>query len=115
MKVKFELLNKIFVILENKNVCGYIAVSTILDEAHIVNFAVAKKHQNKGYGERLIDYIIDFSHKNSMERLLLEVRESNKTAIYLYIKKGFVYDGKRKGYYTNPSEDAVLMSRNIII
>ena len=51
---------------------------------------------------------------NGVNKLLLDVRESNESAEAFYKKKGFVLDGVRKNYYTNPTENAILMSLELV-
>jgi ribosomal-protein-alanine N-acetyltransferase len=68
--------------------------------------------QNKGYGSKLLDYLIDSATKNDIKNITLEVRKDNENAIYLYKKKGFIEKALRKNYYNGI--DGVLMEKELI-
>ena len=61
----------------------------------------------------LMQALEHYCEEHKMEKLLLDVRESNEAARSFYTKNGFVEDGIRQGFYVNPSEDAVLMSKTV--
>ena len=89
-------------------IVGYAILSSALDEAHILNFCIDKGYRNLGFGHQLLDFLINQSKVNSIEKIFLEVRPSNIKAIALYIKKGFEKIAKRPSYYrhVNGREDA---------
>lgn len=91
-------------------VSGYIGAHNILGEVYITNVAVSEKHRRKGMGEKLINSLISLCESENAEFITLEVRESNKPAINLYKKMNFKDVGKRKNFYENPKEDAILMT-----
>ena len=91
-------------------VSGYIGAHNILGEVYITNVAVSEKHRRKGMGEKLINRLISVCEIENAEFITLEVRESNKPAINLYKKMNFKDVGKRKNFYENPREDAILMT-----
>ena len=91
-------------------VSGYIGAHNILGEVYITNVAVSEKHRRKGMGENLINSLISLCESENAEFITLEVRESNKPAINLYKKMNFKDVGKRKNFYENPREDAILMT-----
>ena len=91
----------------NGEVLGYIMFYNIAPEIQILNVAVKKSARNRKIGSLLIKSVLDCEHIN---RMTLEVRESNLPAINLYKKFGFKVDGVRKNYYRQPVENAVLMS-----
>ena len=91
-------------------VSGYIGAHNILGEVYITNVAVSQKHRRKGMGEKLINSLISLCESENAEFITLEVRESNKPAINLYKKMKFKDVGKRKNFYENPREDAILMT-----
>lgn len=95
-------------VLEN-GIAGYCGVWTSYDTADLCNMAVALSQRRKGIAERLLMKAVDMSKSCHVERILLEVRESNEAAIALYEKNGFCRIGLRKGYYSAPTEDAILM------
>lgn len=89
---------------------GYITYSEIFEELQIANVAVSSCCRRMGIGEMLINELISEGLKNSAEIITLEVRKSNAPARRLYEKCGFCIEGERKGFYSNPKEDAVLMN-----
>ena len=86
--------------------CGVIAAA---GEGDICNVAVDPTYRKRGIGETLLSKIMDEASKDlSVEAFTLEVRVSNKAAISLYEKLGFVNEGIRPGFYSSPKEDAVI-------
>lgn len=98
---------------EEGRVIGYCILYYVLDEGEIARIAVEKGMRRKGVGDRLLAAAISDGEKMGLTHLFLEVRESNESARRFYEKHGFLKDGIRKGFYENPREDAVLMSREI--
>ena len=97
----------------NGAVAGYLIAYHILDEIQILNIAVKESHRHRKIATRLFDVIFEYAKAENAEEFTLEVRLSNVGAIALYKKLGFEIDGVRKNYYTNPKEDAVLMSLKV--
>ncbi|MCX7965892.1 MAG: ribosomal protein S18-alanine N-acetyltransferase [Syntrophorhabdaceae bacterium] len=100
---------KNLVIEENAEIIGYIMLYYVMDEAHITNFAIKPSFRRKGYGAKLLSYVIDYFKEKGVVEFFLEVRESNKAAINLYRKFGFEIVGKRRRYYSDTNEDAFIM------
>jgi ribosomal-protein-alanine N-acetyltransferase len=93
-------------------IAGYAIIDTqILPESELFNIAVAPEYRGKGLSKMLMDSVLEDARKRGAETVLLEVRASNAAAIGLYEKYGFVQNGVRKGYYSCPKEDAILMCR----
>ncbi|MES2318358.1 MAG: ribosomal protein S18-alanine N-acetyltransferase [Pseudomonadota bacterium] len=91
---------------------GYFLLMTAVDEAHLLNVAVAASHQREGLGLYLIDKVVACARGLSMESILLEVRPSNLRAQKIYEKYGFTEIGRRKNYYPahhGLREDAIVM------
>lgn len=82
---------------------------SILEEAHITILAVRPQHQHQGLGQTLLVSLLQKAYKLGLERATLEVRASNQTAISLYQKFGFKTAGRRRRYYTNNGEDALIL------
>ncbi len=101
---------RFFVAVINGNVAGYIGAHNILGEVYITNVAVFPDYRRKGVGETLIKKLIDVTFSENADFITLEVRNSNEGAIKLYTKMGFEEVGKRKNFYENPREDALLMT-----
>ncbi len=100
-----------FVAKENDEVIGYIGLSIVIDEGYIFNVAVKSNHRKKGVATALINELVNYGKKNNFYFITLEVRESNAPAISLYSKFGFIKVGERKDYYTEPKENAILMTK----
>lgn len=93
---------------------GYIILYYVLDECEIARIAVKPAYRRRGAAGRLLEETEIFCHAKEIKRLLLEVRESNFAARTFYQKHGFEIDGIRKNFYTNPPEDAILMSHRLV-
>jgi ribosomal-protein-alanine N-acetyltransferase len=97
---------------EDGELVGYFLLMTIVDEAHLLNVAVAKARQREGLGLYLMDKICACARGLSMESILLEVRPSNLRALKVYERYGFTEIGRRKAYYPahgGQREDAIVM------
>lgn len=109
-----ELNNEtsLFLVAKEENeVIGYIGMSIVIDEGYIFNVAVRENHRNKGVATALINELVTYGKKNNFSFITLEVRESNLPAISLYSKFGFIKAGERRDYYSNPKENAILMTK----
>ena len=90
-------------------VLGYAGLTTVLDEGYIDNIAVDGRYRRQGVAQALLGEFIRRG-RNDLAFLTLEVRASNAPAIALYEKLGFEPMGRRRGYYQEPTEDALLMT-----
>lgn len=79
------------------------------DEGQITNIAVLKEFRGRGFGDAVLSYLIGEARERRCVTVSLEVRESNVAAVSLYEKHGFFVAGKRKRFYTAPTEDALIM------
>lgn len=108
-----ELWNDSAVIIaaegEDGTVLGYAGLQTVLDEGYINNVAVDPQYRRQGVADELVSAFVRFGRAR-LAFLTLEVRASNTPAISLYAKHGFVEAGRRKNYYDDPKEDALLMT-----
>lgn len=91
---------------------GYVILYYVLNEGEIARIAVDAQNRRQGAAGLLFERALEVCGDRGIERLMLEVRESNEVAIAFYRKCGFTRDGLRRGYYEKPKEDAVLMSRD---
>lgn len=98
-----------FVLTEEERVIGYAGYWLILDEAHITTIAVHPAAQRRYLGELLLAHLIAHAFQAGAKWLTLEVRVSNKGAQKLYEKYGFTGLGRRRGYYQDDGEDALVM------
>ncbi|HIT32963.1 MAG TPA: ribosomal protein S18-alanine N-acetyltransferase [Candidatus Enterenecus stercoripullorum] len=94
---------------EDGSVLGYAGVNTVLDEGYINNVAVAECSRRQRVADGLIAALVRFGQAK-LAFLTLEVRASNAPAIALYAKHGFREAGRRKNYYDDPKEDAIIMT-----
>jgi len=84
----------------------------ILEEAHITILAIHPRFQGQGLGQALLWALLTKAHYRQLERATLEVRDSNLAAVSLYNKFGFKEAGRRKRYYKDTGEDALIMWRS---
>ena len=94
---------------------GYAVVMTALDEAHLLNFAVASRWQQRGVGAGFLQFLIDRARDANRDVLYLEVRPSNEAGVRLYRRFGFKQLGLRRDYYpaVTGREDALFLGLNI--
>lgn len=90
---------------------GYVGVQVILDEGYITNIAVSPQMRRCGIAKRLLETLIFNMLEQGLAFLTLEVRAGNEPAIALYHQFGFQKVGERPRYYTQPVEDAHLMTK----
>lgn len=107
-----QVRNRCFGLFKLNQLVGFAVFSTVLDEAELLQIAIAPDQQGRGLAATLLIQSIDTLQQAGTIRFMLEVRASNVAAIRLYEKLDFNEDGRRKGYYPAPDgrEDAVLMS-----
>ena len=112
--IETELLNedkKLYYVVEDTNgVVGYAGAWLVYDEGQITNIAIRPSARRQGFGAKLTSALIEECFKRGMHEIFLEVRISNLSALSLYRKLGFTVKGMRKNYYSEPKEDAYIMS-----
>ena len=96
-----------------ERILGYCGIIMAADEGDITNVSVKKDLQGQGIGTMLIQELVSQTEKMGIQTIFLEVRKSNAAALALYEKQGFERMGVRKNYYTDPTEDAITMSRKL--
>ena len=96
----------IYAYLINEKVCGYLMVLDSIDVYEILAIATIEEYRNKGFAQELLDKI-------KTKDIFLEVRESNERAINFYKKNDFKQISIRKGYYSDPTEDAIIMKMEV--
>ena len=112
--VSSELKNKLSLWLvaeENGTVAGYIGSQTCGEESDVMNVAVHPDFRRRGIAEALVNALVEELKAIGSHCLTLEVRASNVPAIALYEKMGFSEIGRRKNYYRNPREDALILRK----
>ena len=98
-----------------KQVCGFVITRCALDAWEIENVVVGEQHRQLGIGTQLIQELLLRARTSGATSVLLEVRESNRAARRFYEKLGFSEQGRRKGYYQNPREDALMLQKSIAV
>lgn len=96
----------IYVYLIDNKVCGYLIVLDSIDIFEILAIATVEEYRNKGIAQELLNKI-------KTKNIFLEVRESNQVAINFYKKNEFKQISIRKNYYSNPTENAIIMKLEV--
>ena len=96
----------IYVYLIENKVCGYLIILDSIDVYEILAIAAVEEYRNKGIAQELLDKI-------KTKDIFLEVRESNKVAINFYKKNNFKEISIRKNYYSEPTENAIIMKLEV--
>jgi len=90
-------------------VIGFAGAWIVMDEAHITTIGVHPDYRRHGIGEQLFAALLEEAAARGVRRASLEVRETNQAAQSLYAKYGFVPIARRRRYYTDTGEDAIVM------
>ncbi len=112
--VASELKNPLslwLVAMDGETVAGYIGSQSVEGEADMMNVAVHPEYRRRGIAGQLIIALIAALKEKGNHSLTLEVRASNAPAIALYEKLEFSQVGRRKNYYRNPKEDALILRK----
>ena len=104
-------LSRWLVAVEGEQVLGYVGSQTVLDESDMMNLAVDPAFRRRGIARALVLALIEELGKMGSRQLTLEVRASNESAQALYAQLGFECVGRRKNYYLNPREDALILRK----
>jgi ribosomal-protein-alanine acetyltransferase len=96
--------------LEAAPIAGYIVARETAGELHINNVAVRAEYRRRGIGAALLNRVLDEARRRKANAAFLEVRSANHAAQALYEKSGFKAIARRADYYSEPREDAVVMS-----
>ena len=113
ISIEAELQNefsKFYVAVENGRGVGYVGLYALTGEADIVRVAVLPEYRQKGIARAVLSKSLESVEGD----VFLDVRESNTAAINLYKSLGFYDTGVREDYYSNPTENAVLMKRDCL-
>lgn len=98
---------------EENHMAGYVIAYYVLDEGEIARIAISQRYRRQGAAGQLLCALGDFCSANGIQKLMLEVRESNVAARTFYRKWGFTEDGIRRNYYEDPQENGILMSKGL--
>jgi len=89
--------------------CAYCAFRVVLDEVHVMNLAVASDARRRGLGRRLLVFALRSAARAGARVALLELRAGNEAALALYESLGFRQISRRRSYYRQPVEDALVL------
>ena len=105
-----------WVLTQEERVVGFLVLRSIISaqEAEILNLAVDENSRRKGYARSLLQAALKDCASCQINAVFLEARESNSRAISFYEKHGFTPSSRRPGYYRNPDEAAVCMTRKLL-
>ncbi len=98
---------------DETGLAGFLVARSLLGENEILNFAVRPNARRTGIGSKLLEEALDWSKRSCAKRVMLEVRESNFAAQSFYARHGFRIVGRRGRYYSNPTEEALLLDRPV--
>ncbi len=106
----------VWLMQEGNVLLGAAVLMQVLDEAHIQNFFIHVSHQGQGLGGQLLRFVQQQARQQGASSLFLEVRASNRIALQLYQRAGFIPYSTRKAYYRHADgsrEDAILMKATL--
>lgn len=107
---ELENPNTVYYVAEISNtIVAYFGMWIIAGEAHITNIAVDPSYRRHRIGSGLMRIIMEIAREKKLTGITLEVREGNAPAITLYKQFGFRVEGRRKAYYSDNQEDALIM------
>lgn len=92
---------------------GFLVGRITGDQAELLNLAVLTAQRRRGVGAELLQTFVQTLAERGIREIFLEVRESNAAAVAFYRAQGFQETGRRTGYYREPREDAICMSRKL--
>ena len=109
------------VIEDSGRICAYICLyvvggekDDVCGDCELANIAVSPDFRRKGLARTLMSEMYRCAEEEYCNEIFLEVRESNASALSLYISEEFEIYGRRKKYYTNPTEDALLLKKVLV-
>ncbi len=101
------------VAVAGKSVAGFLVGWIVAEQVHVANIAVEAGHRRRGIGNGLMAWLLEEAVRRGCVSSSLEVRESNLAARSMYRRLGYRPVALRKSYYTNPTEDAVVMVKSL--
>lgn len=106
-------LSSFWVLESGGRILGYLCAWWVKGEVHLLSLATHPDVRRRGVAKRLLVELIEVAKNVGVERIFLEVRESNSIARKLYSSLGFSETGRRPQYYTDTKEDAIVMSLDV--
>lgn len=100
----------LWVIEDNGDLQAFLVARFSAADCELENLVVAAAYRRRGLGSKLLQALVATARERKLDRILLEVRYSNQAARALYRKIGFQENGRRRAYYAQPQEDAILLA-----
>ena len=97
--------------MDGDKILGYGGMHCTHQECYVDNIAVFGHHRKKGVGTAIVLALVHEAQRRGAEYISLEVRPSNRPAVGLYTKLGFLEEGRRRNFYNDPTEDALILTR----
>ena len=97
--------------VDEEKILGYGGMHCTHQECYIDNLAVFGHQRKKGGGTAIVKALVQEAQRRGAEYISLEVRPSNRPAVGLYTKLGFMEEGRRRNFYSDPTEDALILTR----
>ncbi|MEG0314888.1 MAG: ribosomal protein S18-alanine N-acetyltransferase [Erysipelotrichaceae bacterium] len=101
--------SQLYVFEIGSKIVGYLGLWLTFDIAQITTLGIDKEYQGNGYAKQLLNKLVEVANQAMCETIMLEVRVSNTRAIKLYKNFDFIEMSRRKNYYTDNNEDAIVM------
>lgn len=98
----------------DEQAAGYAGMHHVVDEGYITNVAVFPTFRRRGVARGLLESLLCYGGKAGLRLITLEVRAGNHPALTLYRQLDFWEEGRRKSYYCNPTEDALILTRRLM-
>lgn len=98
---------------DQNKITAFLVARSVASEWELENVAVASDYRRRGLGKQLLQFLFAQATQAHGQEIFLEVRESNACARAFYEKLGFVQTGRRKGYYADGHEDAIIYRRTL--
>ena len=98
---------------DQSSVLAFACVWIVDQEMKINNIAVRPEYRSRGVGSRFLKFLLEYAASQGCREVVLEVRPSNEVALHLYHSSGFAPVGRRKQYYSDTHEDAIVMWRRV--
>ena len=108
-------VNLAYSLIYKSEIIGYLIAMPVIESADILNIAIDSSYQRKGFGKVLIKHLIQALNKRGISEVLLEVSQSNVSAIKFYLAQGFKEISIRKNYYTKNSNEPSVKEDGIIM
>lgn len=109
-----NIFDHLWVLEAESAIVAYCNFRIIAGEGELMRIAVAKAFRGCGYARNLMEILVGHARENQVSAITLEVRSSNLSAINLYKAYDFQIEAVRRNYYTNPTEDALIMWRRLV-